>query len=216
MEYSYLDVISLIDYPVDYSVGLAYYWLHPEYIPKKITSLGKYDYGFYKMPEVYTNTTYLSGEPLKFPITVRIVDFKNDLFHNTDITDLVLSKYQSELPKEAFLNMRNLKRIWIPKGVTYILKDTFKGCDNLEEIYYEGSMEDFKKIDVYYKLYRVIPKLGLHDEIEEYYDLGNLPFINAKVYYNQVRDVERTSEYLAEIGKVDIKNIFKNKWQNQN
>ena len=108
--------------------------------------------------------------------------------------------------------MRNLKRIWIPKGVTYILKDTFKGCDNLEEIYYEGSMEDFKKIDVYYKLYRVIPKLGLQDEIEEYYDLGNLPFINAKVYYNQVRDVERTSEYIAKIGKVDIKNILKNKW----
>ena len=212
MEYSYLDVIALFDYPVDFEVGLAYYWLHPEYISKKIISLGKFDYGFYKMPEVYTNTTYLSGKPLKSPITVRIVDFKENLFHNnTDITDLVLSKYQSELPKEAFLNMRNLKRIWIPKGVTYILKDTFKGCDNLEEVYYEGSMEEFKKIDVYYKLYRVIPKLGLQDEIEEYYDLGNLPFINAKVYYNQVRDMERTGEYIAKIGKVDIKNIFKNK-----
>ena len=215
MEYSYLDVIEFMDYPVDFEVGLAYYWLHPEYISKKIISLGKFDYGFYKMPEVYTNTTYLSGQPLKSPITVRIVDFKEDIFHNnTDIIDLVLSKYQSELPKEAFLNMRNLKRIWIPKGVTYILKDTFKGCDNLEEIYYEGSMEDFKKIDVYYKLYRVIPKLGFQDEIEEYYDLGNLPFINARVYYNQVRDMERTSEYIAKIGKVDVKNIFKNKWQN--
>ena len=215
MEYSYLDVIEFMDYPVNYEDGLAYYWLHPEYISKKIITLGKFDYGFYKMPEVYTNTTYLSGKPLEFPITVKIVAFKEDLFHNNlDITDLVLSKYQSELPKEAFLNMRNLKRIWIPKGVTYILKDTFKGCDNLEEIYYEGSMEDFKKIDVYYKLYRVIPKLGLQDEIEEYYDLGNLPFINAKVYYNQVRDMERTSEYIAKIGKVDVKNIFKNKWQN--
>ena len=112
------------------------------------------------------------------------------------------------------IRKKGIKRIWIPKGVTYILKDTFKGCNNLEEIYYEGSMEDFKKIDVYYKLYKVIPKLGLQDEIEEYYDLGNLPFINAKVYYNQVRDMEKTSEYLAEIGKVDIKNIFKNKWQN--
>jgi hypothetical protein len=212
MEYTYLDVIEFMDYPVNYEVGLAYYWLHPEYISKKIITLGKFDYGFYKMPEVYTNTTYLSGEPLKSPITVRIVDFKGDLFrNNTEITDLVLSKYQSELPKEAFLNMRNLKRIWIPKGVTYILKDTFKGCDNLEEIYYEGSMEEFKKIDVYYKLYRVIPKLGLQDEIEEYYDLGNLPFINAKVYYNQVRDMERTSEYIAKIGNVDVKNIFKNK-----
>jgi hypothetical protein len=26
--------------------------------------------------------------------------------------------------------------------------------------------------------------------------------------------MERTSEYIAKIGNVDVKNIFKNKWQN--
>ena len=56
MEYSYLDVIEFMDYPVNYEVGLAYYWLHPEYIPKKIITLGKFDYGFSRFISIGNRT----------------------------------------------------------------------------------------------------------------------------------------------------------------
>lgn len=197
----YLDLIDLMEYPKGYELSLSYMWIHPEYIPKKLIELGNYDYGFYKMPEADTNYNYLiSMEPLKRPITVPVDSFKKDLFkNNKSITDLILSKYLKVLYDESFLNMSNLKRIWIPKGIKYIPKDCFRGCDSLKEIYYEGSKEEFQSINIYYKQYRVIAKLGIKDEVEEYYDLGNIPFINAKVYYNQVREAKNTTKQIKPI-----------------
>ena len=201
---NYLDLIDLMDYPSDYKVTLAFAWVHPHNLPKKLIELGKFDNGFYKMPDWYTNYTYITGERLEPPVTVPVTDFRDDLFKdNLEITDLVLSNYQSSLPNEAFKGMKNLKRIWLPK-ITYIPKDCFKDCESLEEIYFEGSEEEFRKIKVYYKLYRVIHKLGPKDDVEEYYDYGNLPFLNAKVYFNQVRNTKAIREYFLKVGKSDV------------
>ena len=198
----YLDLIDMMDYPINYKVRLAYAWLHPERLPKVLTGLGEYESKFYKMPDFYTNHTYINGDRLQYPITVPVIGFKSNIFKdNLNITDLILSNYLGYIPSEAFKGMKNLKRIWIPKRITYILKDSFKGCDSLEEIYYEGSEEEFNKIDVFYKKYKVIPKLGLYDDIEEYYENGNLPFINAKVYFNQVRNIKLIREYFITLGK---------------
>ena len=188
---NYNDLIEMADYPLDCEYGLAVMWLHPERLPKILLTLGKYDGTIYKMPEKYTNYTFIFGQPLKEPITVPVIIFKNDLFINNDnITDLILSRYQSSIPSCAFKNMKNLKRIWIPKKVKTIFKDTFKGCDSLEEVYYEGTEEEFNKIDIYYKRYTVIPKLGIKDDIKVWYDEGNLPFIVAKKHFNAIRKDE--------------------------
>jgi len=185
---NYLDIINMIDYAINYDVYFAYFWIHPEYLPKMLIKLGEYDSGFYKMPEYYINYKYISGTNLNPPVRVPIIKFSEDLFKdNNDITDLILSRFITNLPNEAFMNMKKLKRIWIPKGIKYIPKDCFRGC-NIEEIYYEGNELEYKEINVYYKQFKVIPRLGIKDEIEEYYDLGNISFINAKVYYNQVRN----------------------------
>ena len=188
---NYLELIEMMDYPIDYKVSLATIWVHPHNLPKKLIELGKFDNGFYKMPDWYTNYTYINGEKLETPVTVPVTNFREDLFKdNVDITDLVLSNNQGSLPNEAFMGMKNLKRIWLPKSIKYIPKDCFKDCESLEEIYFEGNLEEFKQINIYYKLYRVIHKLGSKDDIEEYYDYGNLPFMKAKFYYNQVRNKE--------------------------
>lgn len=207
---NYIEIINEMDYPANYEVSYAYGWIHPENIPKKIITLGKFEDGFYKMPEWHTNYNYLSGKPLNPPITVPIVNFKDDLFKdNLDITDLILSNYQGSLPIDAFKGMKNLERIWLPKQISYIPKDCFKDCTSLKEIYYEGSEDDFKKIKIYYKLYRVIHKLGPNDDVEVYYDEGNLPFIDAMVYYNQVRDKKEVIERFIRIGKTDITKVLK-------
>ncbi len=199
---NYIEIINEMDYPINYQVSLAYGWIHPENIPKKIITLGEFESGFYKMPEYYTNYKYLSGAPLNPPITVPVVNFNDNLFkNNLDIIDLILSNYQSSLPQEAFKGMKNLKRIWLPKKITYIPKDCFKDCSSLEEIYYEGSEEDFKNLKIYYKLYRVIHNLGPKDDVEIYYDYGNLPFFKAKVYYNQIRDVKGVRDSFIKMGR---------------
>lgn len=205
---NYLELIEMMDYPKDYEVALAVLWLHPLNLPKGIISLGKFKDGFYKMPCYYTNYYDLNNKLLDNPITVPVISFAANLFQNNlEITDLILSIFNSRLQKNSFLNMKNLKRIWIPKKIKYIPKDCFKGCESLEEIYYEGSEEEFNEIEIYYKLNRVIPKLGLKDEIETYYDNGNLPFINAKKYFNQVRDVKQIRQAYIQIGNKKI-NIY--------
>ena len=186
---NYLELIEMMDYPIDYKVALATIWVHPHNLPKKLIELGKFDNGFYKMPDWYTNYTYINGEKLEKPVTVSITNFREDLFKdNVEIIDLVLSNYQGSLPDAAFMGMKNLKRIWLPKSIKYIPRNCFKDCESLEEIYFEGNEEEFKQINIYYKLYRVIHKLGSKDDIEVYYDYGNLPFMKAKVYYDQVRN----------------------------
>ncbi len=208
---NYNEFIDLIDYPTDYEVSYAYLWLHPEYLPKKIISLGKYDNGYYKMPERYTNYTFLSGKPLSKPVTVPIVSFDKDLFkNNNDITDLILSRFLDGIPKEGFMNMKNLKRIWIPTRVSCILIDTFKGCDNLEEVYFEGTEEEFNKIDIYYKEYKVIHKPGLIDDVITTYNDGNLPLIKATKYFNVVRSEKlNCTEMTVTMNNKDITNILK-------
>lgn len=208
---NYRELIETADYAKDCEFGLACMWIHPELLPKKLLTLGRYDNGFYKMPERYTNYTFLSGAPLKEPVIVPVVSFRKDLFaSNEDITDLILSRNMGSIPEGAFKDMKNLRRIWIPKGISYILKDTFIGCENLEEVYYEGSEEDFGKIDIYYKQFTVISKPGLIDEVRVWYDSGNLPLINAKKYYNVVREpIDKAVEATVEVGGRTVNEIFK-------
>lgn len=48
----------------------------------------------------------------------------------------------------AFASPKNaeLKKVFLPKTLTEIGKDVFSGCDALEDIYYQGSEEEFAKI----------------------------------------------------------------------
>ena len=207
---NYLAKIEMMDYPLDYKVTLSILWVHPHNLPKKLIELGKFNNGFYKMPDWHTNYTYITGERLESPITVPVTGFRDNLFKdNIEITDLILSNYQGSLPIGAFEGMKNLKRIWLPKSIHYIPQNCFKGCESLDEIYFEGSEEEFKRIKIYYQLYRVIHKLGPKDDVEVYYDYGNQPFMNTKVYYNQVRNKELIKKYFLMVGKTDVTRIMK-------
>lgn len=178
------EYISFFDYPEDEEYTLAYGWIHPEYIPKCLKTLGNYS-NVYRIKNYYTNYNYLiSKKPLFKPINVPITCFKSNLFKdNKDITDIVLNKYISSIPEGAFMNCINLKRIFLNKNITYIPKDAFKGCSNIE-IYYEGSQEEFNKIRVIFREHKAVFKPGLYDDIIEYIIPGNEAFINAKVYYD--------------------------------
>ena len=180
----FMEYISFYDYPKDEEYTLAYGWIHPEYIPKMLKTLGIYE-NVYKFKNYYTNYYYLASKKrLEKPINVPITCFKSNLFNNNEtITDIVLNKYITSLPVGAFSNCINLKRIYLNKRITYIPNDCFKGCKDLE-IYYEGSTEEFNKIRVIYKEHKVKFKPGLYDEVIEYIVPGNEAFVNAKVHYN--------------------------------
>ena len=60
----------------------------------------------------------------------------------------------------AFTSPKNaeLKKVFLPKTLTEIGKDVFSGCDALEDIYYQGSEEEFAKIssETDFSAYRII------------------------------------------------------------
>lgn len=187
---------NMVDFPKQFETTIAYKCIHPHTLPRKLITLGIFEFGMYKMPSSVNNYTTVDGIRLLNPITIPVISFKEDLFKNNQtISELVLSTHLDTLPKECFMGMKNLKSIWIPRRLKNILKDCFKDCNNLTDIYYEGSEEEYKEIEVYCKRFKVIPKLGINDLIEESHDLGNLPFLRAQIHYDVKLDLPPVKEY---------------------
>lgn len=176
-------VIEDNDFISDFEVELAYYWTHPEWLPKRITKINKMS-KVVRFPKIYVNYK-IFRRVLEEPIGVAISEFSDDVFkENEVVTDIILNSYIVSIPPGAFSGCINLENIFIPRFIRSIRENTFKGCNKLKNIYYEGTKEEFEKIEVTYKKYRAIHKLGLYDDIEEYIVHGNEPFLNAKVHYN--------------------------------
>ena len=55
-----------------------------------------------------------------------------------------------EIGDKAFSSVKNseLKRVFLPSTLKVIGNDVFVGCDTLEVIYYQGSEDDWKKLEI--------------------------------------------------------------------
>ena len=75
--------------------------------------------------------------------------FRKAFQNNETVTDILLPPGIDRLPdRGAFAGCRNLKRITIPRKIDYFGLGTFEGCDSLEDVYYEGSPEEWKKVRI--------------------------------------------------------------------
>lgn len=83
---------------------------------------------------------------------------------NTNITDLIFTRLDPVFMgpvlfcgsfSGALTGCSNLRRITIPRSITVIGKGTFNNCNKLEDIYYEGSVEDWNKIKITHEKYEV-------------------------------------------------------------
>ena len=87
---------------------------------------------------------------------VRVIGFTPRAFRGRDqLTDIIVSKSRAAIASESFLDCKNLRRLTIPKAVTRIEENAFKGCANLEDVYYEGSMTEWDKIYIVSKKHEV-------------------------------------------------------------
>ena len=121
------------------------------------------------------------------PYRTSVIAFSCSVFvRDTDVEEIILPGTISSIPQGAFAGCSSLKRITIPKRVTSILRATFEGCTSLTDVYYEGSEEEWAKVKIFHKGYRVTnPKaLGAVLNVEEYEITGNEPILQAKVHFN--------------------------------
>jgi len=168
--------------------NIAMFWVHPYHLPKRITDMGTASGNIIRIPDLCENVHKV--DEAEEHLTVAVTMLESSVFQNhTEITDIILPVFLDKICGKAFSGCSSLKRILIPKGVTLIPEGCFDGCDNLEDIYYEGSEEEWNKIRIVHEAYRPVPgqKNGLHLEMETYPVSGNEAVFRARVHFDCVR-----------------------------
>lgn len=108
---------------------------------------------------------------------------------NPNMTDLILPSIFMFISDGMLTGCSKLKRMTFPKNITRIPKNTFTDCTSLEDIYYEGTREEWDKIDVdfYIDKHNIDWKTdGLHCKVTtiRYPELGNEPLRHARIHFN--------------------------------
>ena len=113
----------------------ALIWMHPELLPLGVVSLTNKNEKSVKIPDSAVN---------EYGFRVRIIKFQSKTFAgNEEIEEVILPPGIWNVPAGAFEGCKNLKRITLPRKIGEIGEGAFRGCETLEDVYYEGTPEDW-------------------------------------------------------------------------
>jgi len=68
--------------------------------------------------------------------------FKNDTYFNS----VIISDYIEDIESNAFAGCKNLKCLVLGKAVSHIGQCAFSDCPNLKLVFFNGTMDEYKKI----------------------------------------------------------------------
>lgn len=136
-------------------------------LPDSLLSIRKYAFrDCNKLCQVEDGVTYVDKWVIGFDQEQKEVTLRSDTvgigteaFYGADIEQIVLPESVRSIDAEAFLSCSKLKSITIPLALKNVGFDAFEYCHMLNEVFYAGSEEDWKKIDIEYgngcPLYRI-------------------------------------------------------------
>ena len=143
----YTNLVKNVPYTDTLEYKFAIMWLHPDILPLGVCSVGEVQSGIVKIPGEIVN---------RYGRTVPVIAIGSGAFvKREDITDIILPSGIQRIAQGAFFGCINLKRITIPKNIKRISEATFAGCNNLEDIYYEGTMDDWKKLEIVHQKHEI-------------------------------------------------------------
>lgn len=161
---------------------LAIFWLHREHLPVGIVGTNFSD-AVIHIPQWYKN-----AYGRKVPVIVVASDV---LGKNQNLTDLILPPSIERFPQNMFRNCRKLKRFTFPRRVKHVRQNTFCDCIALEDVYYEGTQEEWKRVEIVRERREADKsKLGLYCTVKNFPIPGNESLLNAKIHFNCVWDEE--------------------------
>ena len=165
---------------LEYSYAVA--WLHPEFLPIGVISLNGCEKKIIKIPEMAVN---------KYGNTVSVIAIGRDAFrNNTNVTNIILGHNIEKIGAGAFAGCTSLERITIPRKIKRIGQETFKDCISLSDIYYEGTPEEWEKIEKFTEKREVeLGKLISGSPVQEVFEKitpieGNEALTRATVHFN--------------------------------
>ncbi len=160
------------------------FWLNMWRYPRMLVSLGENKDPVIRVP---------ANVPTEHDCTPPVAVIAGTAFRgNETVTDIILPPSVSELRAGAFANCRRLKRITIPKNVTVIPEAAFANCRDLEDVYYEGSREEWQKVRIVHDKYEVdltgelipgTPVETVRDERLTHIP-GNEPLYSCNIHFN--------------------------------
>ncbi len=118
-------------------------WMPREEFPMEVFSLPDPGHTTVKIPGSVVNE-YAIRVPVRF--LTRPVFAGNET-----LEELILPPSIQWIQAGSFKGCRNLKRITLPKGVREIREGTFRDCETLEDIYYEGTPEEWTMMEIVHK-----------------------------------------------------------------
>ncbi|MCR5474091.1 MAG: leucine-rich repeat protein [Lachnospiraceae bacterium] len=131
-------------------------------IPEGVTSIGSQAFGScsgftgrLKIPDGVikigdTAFAFCSG----FTGNIEIPDGVTEIgpqafFECLGFTDnIIMSPNVRVIDRRALENVSNIKGLYLTKGTTSIIADSFKSCNSLKDVYYEGSEQEWKAVIV--------------------------------------------------------------------
>ena len=188
----------------------AIMWLHPERLPLGLVSIGDKSLSIIRVPEKTKN---------RFDRIVPIIAVAKGAFAgNENITDIILPSSIERLPQGAFAGCSSLKNITIPKKITHMKEKTFDGCCNLENIYYEGTAEEWDKIEIIHEKHEiefgdVIPGTSVHTILAErrMFIPGNEAILTANIHFRCNFTENDSGTFYSKMGGKDITEFFRQK-----
>ena len=139
----YLEIIESAEEAKDLTYGyMAYTYISGvmRRAPLYVKEIGDKGAEIIKLPKRALN---------KWGNEVDVSGFMPGAFQGNDrVTDIILPSGFG-ISEGAFQGCKNLKRLTVPERVRKIGRDVFAGCDSLEDIYYEGTWEEWQKIEIY-------------------------------------------------------------------
>ena len=95
----------------------------------------------------YRSTKSIDG----FIIPNNIVAIRERAFYGTDLTEIVIPQGVQSIYTYAFARCKNLLFVTLPHSIEFIDRIVFTGCESLAEVRYNGTLEEWNKIDRHYK-----------------------------------------------------------------
>ena len=160
--------------------NLAVFWLHPSILPVGVVGMDNRD-SVVRIPQWHKN---------EYGNIVSVIAIANEVLgNNPNMTDLILPPSINRFTSNTFKNCHKLKRLTFPKAVKCVPEKAFADCTELEDVYYEGSKEEWDKIDIVYKKDEYIvdkSKLGLYCNVTTIRRPlpGNEPLFKARIHFD--------------------------------
>ena len=82
-----------------------------------------------------------------FIIPNNIEDIRERAFYETDLTEILVPEGVKGIYTRAFARCKQLLFVTIPHSVEFIDSVVFGGCESLAEVRYNGTIEEWNKID---------------------------------------------------------------------